>query len=209
MTTIQSLLKTSLLTLSIALSSQAMAGAKYSAGKYQIDNMHSKVGFEVAHLVISTVEGQFKAYQGTFDLAPNFKDSKVNAEVDIASIDTGVEKRDGHLKSADFFDAAKHPKMNFVSKSISGTPDNFTIKGSLTLKGVTKTVDFKGNYLGTVKDGWGNTKAAFNAKAKINRKDFGLTWSQAVEAGPVVGDIVTIELNIQGALQKPVKQASN
>ena len=209
MTQLTSILKGTIFGLAIILASQSQAGGKYTAGNYQIDNTHSKVGFEISHLVISTVEGTFNNYEGTFNLNKDFKKSSVTASIDIGSIDTGVEKRDGHLKSADFFDISKHPKMNFVSKSISGTPESFTIKGDLTLKGVTKSVNFKGKYLGTVKDGWGNTKAAFNAKARINRKDFGLTWSQMVEAGPVVGDQVTIELNIQGALQKSVKQASN
>lgn len=177
----------------------ALSQPKIETGTYQIDPMHSKVGFEVPHLVISTVEGTFKEFDGQLDLASDFTKSKVTANVKVASIDTGVEKRDDHLKSADFFDAAKHPLMTFKSTSIKGTPESFKISGDLTLHGVKKPVTFDGQYLGTVTDGYGNRKAAFVSKAVINRKDFGLNWNSVVEAGPVVGDKVTLVLKIQGA----------
>lgn len=180
----------------------ALAQAKYAAGAYQIDPAHSKVGFEIPHLVISTVEGKFNNFEGKIDLKDKFENSKVGVTADISSIDTGVAKRDDHLKSPDFFDAAKNPKMKFESTGISGTSDNFKLTGNLTIKGVTKKVTFDGKYLGQVKDGYGNEKVAFTAKTKISRKDFGLTWNTMVEAGPVVGDEVTIDLRIQAALPK-------
>lgn len=171
--------------------------APYTAGSYAIDGAHSKVGFEIPHLVISTVEGRFTKFDGTVDLAKPFEKSKVTFSVDAASIDTGTAKRDEHLRSADFFDAAKFPKLTFVATEVKGSPDTFKLAGNLTIKGVTKPVTFDAKYLGTVADGYGNNKAAFQASAKINRKDFGLTWSNVVEAGPVVGDEVTIDLRLQ------------
>lgn len=177
----------------------ASAETKIETGAYQIDPMHSKVGFEIPHLVISTVEGKFKTFQGKLDLNENFTKSKLEASADIDSIDTGVSKRDDHLKGPDFFDAKKYPKMTLVSKSISGTPESFKLEGDLTIHGKTKRVTFDGKYLGAVTDGFGNRKAAFQASTKINRKDFGLTWNNMVEAGPVVGDQVTIDLKIQAA----------
>jgi polyisoprenoid-binding protein YceI len=180
--------------LALAVSANA---AKYEAGTYQVDSTHSKIGFEIPHLVISTVDGKFDQSEGTLDLNENFEKSKVKASVDIGSIDTGLEKRDTHLKSPDFFDAAKYPKMTFESTSIAGSTDSFKLTGNLTIKGVTKKVTFDGKYLGTVADGFGNQKAAFTAKTKINRKDFGLNWNSMIEAGPVVGDQVTIDLRLE------------
>ncbi len=176
-----------------------LAANPYAAGKYQLDPMHSKVGFEIPHLVISTVEGRFTKYDGTIELAEKFEKSKVSVNVDMTSIDTSVQKRDEHLKSADFFDTAKYPNMKFESSSITGSKENFKLSGDLTIKNITKKVVFDAEYLGSVKDGYGNTKIAFHAKTKINRKDFGLTWNKLVEAGPTVGDEVTIDLKIQAA----------
>ncbi len=172
------------------------------AGKYSLDASHSKVGFEIPHLVISSVEGRFGSFTGEFEMGEKVSSSKVTASVDINSIDTANADRDTHLKGADFFDTQKHPKMTFTSKSITGSFESFKMTGDLTIKGKTKSVVFDGKFLGNVNDAYGNTKAAFTATTKINRKDFGLTWSKAVEVGPVVGDEVTITLKIQGAKSK-------
>ncbi len=181
------------------LSGVGLAKDKPSAGQYQLDPMHSRVGFEVPHLVISTVQGQFKVFEGKIYIDDKFSRSKVSTSVDVGSVDTGVSKRDDHLKSPDFFDAQKYPKMSFESTSISGTSDAFKIEGDLTIRGVKKKVVFDAVYLGQVTDGYGNRKIAFKGKTKINRKDFGLVWNMMVEAGPTVGDEVTIELNLQAA----------
>lgn len=181
----------------LLLATIAFTKAKYEAGVYEIDSMHSKVGFEVPHLVISTVEGTFNQFDGKLELADKFEKSKLDASVDVTSIDTGVVKRDDHLRSKDFFEVSAYPKMTFKSTKISGQPEAFKVVGDLTLKGVTKTTTFEGKYLGTVIDGYKNQKVAFNLKGKINRKDFGLNWGSMVEAGPVVGDEVTIVLKIQ------------
>ncbi len=175
----------------------AAPAAKYEAAAYAIDPMHSKVGFEIPHLVISSVEGRFNKFDGEVVLDNSFEKSTFKANVDIASIDTGEKKRDEHLVSPDFFDAAKFPTMNFVSSSVKGNLDSFKLTGDLTIHGVTKKVTFDSKFLGQVKDGYGNQKVAFQGKTKINRQDFGLKWSQAVEAGPIVGNDVEIVLNIQ------------
>ncbi len=193
-----------LVSLSFILTSPAYA---QQSGKYDIDPMHSKIGFEVPHLVISTVEGKFTEFSGTIDLnVEKFEKSKVNASINVDSIDTGVKKRDDHLRSKDFFEVSKYPSMKFVSQKISGNKKRFKMTGDLTIKGITKKVTFDGVYLGTVKDGYGNLKTAFKAETKVDRKAFGLTWNSMVEAGPVVGDEVKISLNIQAAKQQSNKQ---
>ena len=202
---------TALLTLSLSLAANASAKAKPVAaaasasalapGVYDIDPMHSSINFEIPHLVISSVEGKFKTFSGKVTSDGKFINSKVEAEADIASIDTSVTDRDNHLKSPDFFDAAKYPKMTFKTTSITGNEKSFKLIGDLTIKSTTKKVTFTGSYKGAVKDAYGNNKIAFVAEAKINRQDYGLTWSKAVEAGPVVGDEVTITLKIQAAQQ--------
>lgn len=190
----------------LSIADQAEASAKKAqapaVGAYDVDVMHSKVGFEIPHLVISTVEGRFTQMSGEVQVAENFSKSSVNASVDMKSVDTAVKDRDDHLRSADFFDVEKHPKMSFKSTAVQGSPEKFKLVGDLTIKGVTKKVSFDAQYLGSAADAYGNVKAAFKATAKINRKDFGLTWSKMVEVGPVVGDEVTLTLNIQAAQRK-------
>src|SRR3989344_1230769 len=193
-------LKTILTTALLASNLTAFAApTTYQPGNYSIDPANSKVGFEVLHLVISTVEGRFGKIDGKITLASDFEKSKVTASAETASVDTGVKDRDDHLRSPEFFDAKKFPQLKLVSNSIKGKPESFQMIADLTIKGITQKVTFDGKYLGTAKDAYGNEKAAFTATAKINRKDFGLTWSKVVEVGPVVGDEILIELKIQSA----------
>ncbi|MGZ3725832.1 MAG: YceI family protein [Pseudobdellovibrio sp.] len=194
----RSLLMTSVLTLASTLI-LAAEPAKLETGKYNVDPAHSSVGFEIPHLVISTVEGKFKTFTGVLNVASPFTKSTLEAEADINSVDTSVADRDTHLKSPDFFDAAKFPKMTFKSTSITGNEKSFKLIGDLTIKGTTKKVTFDSVYKGSATDAYGNLKAAFVATTKISRKEFGLTWSKVVEVGPVVGDEVTITLKIQAA----------
>lgn len=196
-------LKTALV-ISLTMPVLAMAKIQIAPGSYNVDPMHSKVGFEVPHLVISSVEGRFEKFEGKIIVDKNVEKSKVDVTIDTSSINTGVAKRDDHLKSADFFDVTKanNSKMTFVSKKITEKDGALKISGTLTIKGNSKDVTLDASYLGQVKDGYGQDKIAFKAKTKINRKDFGLTWNSAVEAGPVVGDEVEISLNIQAALAK-------
>jgi polyisoprenoid-binding protein YceI len=184
---------------SVAVASTPKSGApKIEAGSYSVDPTHSKVGFEVGHLVIASVEGRFDQVGGTIEMGKKLEDTKIQAKIDVKSVSTGNADRDQHLLGPDFFDAQKHPEMTFVSKKVTGTPASMKVVGDLTLHGVTKPVTLDGKYLGSVVDMFGNTKVAFMAKGKINRKDFGLTWSKAVEAGPVVGDEVVIDLKVEG-----------
>lgn len=187
----------------------SLASAQANSGEmYSVDSMHSKVSFEVPHLVISSVAGDFTDFSGVINLNDtDFKKSKVSAQVQVSSIDTGVAKRDEHLKSEDFFAVSKYPIMKLESRKITGQKSNFKLETDLTIKGIKKRVTFDGQYLGTVKDGYGNLKAVIKAEATINRQDFGLTWNSMVEAGPVVGDEVTIKLNIQAA--RPIKKLAS
>jgi polyisoprenoid-binding protein YceI len=169
-------------------------------GNYTIDSYHSKVGFEVPHLVVSSVEGRFNAFSGTVTVV---KDNvEVATDIDINSVDTGIGKRDEHLKSADFFDVATYPKMTFKSKKIVWKKNNFKLIGDLTLHGVTKEVVLNGKYNGAVKDQFGSDKIVAVAEGKISRKDYGLVWNKAVEAGPVVGDEITLSFKIEASKNK-------
>lgn len=182
----------------------AFAGKTIPAGTFNVDPAHSKVGFEIPHLVISTVEGQFAKFDGSITIDSKLEKSKAELNIDVASIDTANKDRDDHLRSADFFDVAKTPKMSFVVKKVVGTADDLKLVGNLTIKGKTKEVTLDTKYLGDVNDAYGNQKIAFSAVGKINRKDFGLTWNSAVEAGPVVGDEVTLKIKIQAG--RPIKK---
>ena len=172
---------------------------------YQVDPGHTKVGFEVPHLVISTVEGRFNKFTGQVELdEKKFENSKFGMQVEVASVDTGVAKRDDHLRADDFFAAKKYPEMKFESTEVKGKPESFQLTGNLTIRGVTKKVTFDAKHLGNVNDGFGNDRAAFQAKTKINRKDFGLSFASMMEKGPVVGDEVTIDLRVEAT--KPLKK---
>jgi polyisoprenoid-binding protein YceI len=188
-----------------ATSAALASTPKIEAGSYSVDPMHSKVGFEVGHLVIASVEGRFDQVGGTIEMGKKIEDTKISAKIDVKSVSTGNADRDQHLLGPDFFDAQKYPEMTFVSKKVTGSPSALKVTGDLTLHGVTKPVTLEGKYLGSVVDMFGNNKVAFAAKGKINRKDFGLTWSKAVEAGPVVGDEVSIDLKVEGGKPGPKK----
>ncbi len=172
--------------------------------KWVIDPMHSEVQFKVKHLVISTVSGFFKSFEGTLETSnEDFEDSDISFALNIDSIDTNQSQRDEHLKSADFFDAAKHPQITFKSTSFKKTGDDeFALVGDLTIKGVTKSVKMAAEYGGSTNDFYGNTKAGFEVTGKINRKDFGLTWDGVTEAGSiVVGEEIKLLINVQFAKQ--------
>ncbi|HEY4745168.1 MAG TPA: YceI family protein [Desulfuromonadaceae bacterium] len=172
-----------------------------SAAAWSIDADHSNVGFKVRHMMVSNVRGDFGKVTGIVDIDDkDLARSKVDVSIETASINTGVVKRDAHLKSADFFDVAKYPTMTFVShKVVTAGDDRLKVYGRLTLHGVTREVvlDVEGPSK-AFKDPWGNIKRGATATTRINRKDFGLTWNAAVESGGVVvGDEVTIALEIE------------
>lgn len=169
-----------------------------------LDPMHSEVQFKVKHLVISTVTGFFKSFEGSFETVnEEFAGAAINFSLDVDSIDTNQEGRDAHLKGADFFDAERYPKITFKSTSFTNTGgDDYKLEGNLTIKGVTKPVALDVEFGGTATDFYGNTKAGFEITGKINRKEFGLTWDGVTEAGAiVVGEDIKIIINTQFAKQ--------
>jgi len=172
-----------------------------SATAYDIDPAHSSAHFSVRHLMISNVKGEFTKLSGTvvFD-SENPSASKVETVIDVASLHTRDEQRDGHLKSPDFFDVANFPEIRFESTSITATgASEHLVKGNLTIHGVTKEVTLKvEGPTPEVKDPWGNTRAGATATTKINRKDFGLTFNVALDGGGVlVGEDVAITLELE------------
>jgi polyisoprenoid-binding protein YceI len=172
--------------------------------RWEIDSSHSSVHFSVRHLVIAKVRGTFARWSGTVQVPDgDFSKATVAVTIDASSIDTGVADRDAHLKSADFFNAAQYPELRFVGKRVqprSGA--DIDVVGDLTIKGITREVVLRVEQLGQTKDPWGNLRAAFSAKASIDRKDFALTWNQVLETGGVmVGDRVEIEAEIQAVKQ--------
>src|ERR1700749_313551 len=173
--------------------------------KWSIDPMHSEVQFKVKHLVISTVSGFFKSFEGTVETEnDDFSDAKIEFSIDINSVDTNQSQRDEHLKSPEFFDAAKYPHITFKSTSFTKTGDDeYALKGNLTVKDVTKPVTLDVEFGGSTADFYGNTKAGFEVTGKRNRKEFGLTWDGVTEAGSiVVGEDIKLLINIQFAKQK-------
>ena len=176
------------------------------ASDWDVDASHSRVGFGVRHMMVSTLHGAFKTFTG--GVALDDKDvakSKVHIEIDASSIDTQNQKRDEHLKSPDFFDTAKFPKITFDSTNVvKKSADALDVTGNLTIKNVTKPVVLTVTGLtGEVKDPWGGTRRGATATTKINRKDFGLGWNKALETGGVVvGDEVTIELEVELSKKK-------
>jgi len=166
---------------------------------FTLDPTHSSVDFTVRHMVFSKVRGQFTAFTVALEIddATNLPTS-VTASIDAASVSTNVADRDAHLKSPDFLDAATYPALTFTSTSITGSNTAIAIAGNLTIHGVTKPLTLSATFDGRGKDPWGNDRIAYSATAKINRKDFGLTWNQALEAGGVlVGEDIEIALSIQ------------
>ena len=166
-----------------------------------IDPTHSEVQFKIKHLMITNVTGSFNLFEASVQTEDeDFMKAKVSFSADIDSISTGNEQRDAHLKSSDFFDAANHPKLTFVATKFE-TVDNdgsYELYGDLTIRGVTKNIKLGVEFGGVVQDAYGNTKAGFSINGKINRKDFGLTWSAVTEAGGVVvSDEVRIACEIQ------------
>ena len=173
--------------------------------KWSIDPMHSEVQFKVKHLVISTVSGFFKSFEGSVETDnENFEHANIDFSIDINSIDTTQPARDEHLKSAEFFDAATYPHIKFKSTSFKKIgDDDYALTGNLTIKNVTKPVTLDVEFGGSAADFYGNTKAGFEITGKINRKEFGLTWDGVTEAGSVVvGEDIKLLINIQFAKQK-------
>ncbi len=175
---------------------------------WQVDGAHSSVNLTVRHMVISKVRGRFTRWNAKLALdTADLPRSSVDVEIDAASIDTGVADRDNHLRSPDFLDAAKYPSLRYRSRRVEAlSPDRLKVVGDLTIRDVTREVVLDVDYGGQGKDPWGNQRAGFTATASINRKDFGLTWNQALETGGVlVADRVDIEIELQAIKQAAAK----
>jgi polyisoprenoid-binding protein YceI len=186
------------------MSSPTPTAARQAALTWVIDPAHSVVELAVKHMMFSTVKGRFPKLSGTIVLdEADLAASSVTAEIEAASIDTGEQARDTHLRSADFLDVEQFPAISFRSTAVVPRGrDRFVVLGDLTLHGVTREVSLEAELAGTGTDPWGGRRAGFSASTIINRRDFGLTWNQALEAGGVlVSDQVKISLEIQAAAQ--------
>jgi polyisoprenoid-binding protein YceI len=176
----------------------------YVAGTWTIDPVHSDVSFTVRHMVVSKVRGFFRTVEGTLVTGENPEESSVTATIPLDSIDTNNEQRDAHIKSADFFEVEKYPTMTYQSTGVRRDGDDWYLDGDLTLKGVTKQVPLALEINGFGPDAYGGYRAGFSAKGEINRRDFNVDFSATMETGGlVVGDKVTILLEIEAVLNKP------
>jgi polyisoprenoid-binding protein YceI len=195
-------------TIRTAVTSAAVAGAVLLgatapalAASWELDAAHSTVGFAVRHMMVSTVRGSFAKYTGTISINDaDLSKSTAHIEIDAASIHTGNDKRDDHLRSPDFFDVAKFPKLVFDATHVERRgPEALALAGNLTIKNVTRPITLEvTGFTGEVKDPWGGIRRGATATAKISRKDFGLNWNAALETGGVVvGDEVTITLEVE------------
>lgn len=172
--------------------------AELTTGTWTIDPSHSEVGFTIRHLM-TKVRGQFEAFEGTVTTGATLAETTAQASIDLNSVNTRDANRDGHLRSADFFDVEKSGPMTFTSTSFDGA----TAKGELTIKGVTREVELDVEFLGTDKDAYGNTRIGFEASTSINRKDFGVSFDIPLDGGKLlVGDKVDIQLSVQAVLDQ-------
>jgi polyisoprenoid-binding protein YceI len=173
--------------------------AAFSQG-WAVDKAHSSVNFSVTHMVVSEVDGSFKDFSAEAKSEkPDFSDLSASFTIQVASVNTGDDKRDGHLKSPDFFDVAKFPTITFTSTSVKKVSDKqLDLTGDLTMHGVTKKVTWQVKYNGTIKDPYGNNRAGFKATTIINRKDYGVSWNKTLDAGGVaVSDEVNLSVNVE------------
>jgi polyisoprenoid-binding protein YceI len=178
-----------------------LAGSTLFAGTYNVDKSHSNVGFKVKHMMISNVTGKFNEFKGSFEYDEKTNTLKsLNGVVEVKSIDTDNEKRDGHLKASDFFAADKYPQITFTLDKIDGDK----AYGKLTMRGVTKDVELDLETSGTtIKDPWGNTRVGLALEGKVNRMDYGIKYNSVLEAGGVaVGEIVKLHIDLEGIQAK-------
>ena len=173
----------------------------YVAGTWDIDQLHSEVGFSVRHMMVSKVRGRFTTFSGQLVTGEHPLDSSVTAEIDLASINTGSEQRDGHIRSADFFEVETYPTMTYRSTGVRQDGGDYVLDGELTLKGVTKSVPLTLELNGFGPDPFGGTRAGFTATGEINRRDFGVNFNSPMEnGGVVVADKIGLYLEIEAVL---------
>lgn len=198
------LLAAALLAAALPLAAEPAVGPAAATGAWTIDKAHSEVGFQVRHLM-SRVRGSFGDFDGAVTVdAVRPESSSVSFTVKTASVNTNEPKRDEHLRSADFFDAAKFPEIRFVSRTFRKAGENrYDVTGDLTLHGVTKQVTLPVTFLGIQKDPWGNEKAGFETAVTLNRKDFGVSWNKALDqGGAILGDEVAVTIALETARAK-------
>jgi len=186
--------------LSVTIMGMFVLSTTAQTTKWVFDKTHSKVQFDVDHMVISEVSGQFKDYEGTvLSDKSDFSDAKIDFSIDVKSISTDDEKRDGHLQSPDFFDVPKYPKITFISKSMKKIKENhYKLTGDFTMHGVTKTITLDVTYGGTVTDPYKNIKAGFKISGTINRTEFGLKYNSVVDSGGLmIGEVVTFICKVE------------
>jgi polyisoprenoid-binding protein YceI len=177
----------------------------YVAGTWDIDPVHSEVGFSVRHMAVSKVRGRFDKFEGVIVTGEDPLSSTVTATIDATSINTNNEQRDGHIKSADFFEVEAHPTWTFTSTGVKADGDDYLLTGDLTIKGVTKPVTLKLEATGFGPDAYGGTRFGFSAAGEINRNDFGVSFNgpiPGVPGGVIVSDKVTLHLEIEGVLRQ-------
>jgi polyisoprenoid-binding protein YceI len=172
--------------------------SELTPGTWTADVSHSHVGFTVRHMVVSKVRGSFDKFDATLTIADDPLQSKVEATIELASINTGDEGRDGHVKGGDFFDIEQFPTMVFTSTGIRPNGSDYYLDGDLTIKGVTKPVTLELEFNGVTKDPWGGTRAGFSASGEVNRSDYGISYNAALETGGVlIGEKLKIEIEIE------------
>jgi len=188
----------------IATSTISTTPTGYIVGTWAIDPVHSDVSFTVKHMMVSKVRGRFDTFEGTLVTAEDPLQSSVTATIDTASINTNQPQRDAHIRSADFFEVETHPNMTFRSTGIRADGEDFLVDGELTLKGITKPVTLALELSGFGPDAYGGTRAGFSASTTINRRDFGVDINMPMDGGGVVvGDKITINLEVEAVLQTP------
>lgn len=173
----------------------------FQAGTWTIDATHSEVSFTVRHMAVSKVRGRFGAVSGTIVTTEDLTTSTVTADIDVTTVTTFNEQRDGHIKSSDFFETENHPSATFVSKALTFDGEDFVLDGELTLKGVTKAVALTVEVSGFGPDAYGGTRAGFSATGRINRRDFGLEFDARIDnGGLVVANDVDLQLDVEAVL---------
>lgn len=186
--------------LKISLFLSLVSIVAYAASTWNFDPAHSAIKFSATHMKISEVEGEFEKYEGSIKAnKDDWENAEIDIKIDVNSINTGVEKRDNHLKSDDFFDAENYPYITFKSTSLEKISENkYKLTGDLTIKGTTKQETFDAQYKGTIKDPWGNARSGWEVTGTINRFDYGLKWNQMIEAGGlVVGEDIDILCDVE------------
>lgn len=195
-------------TLSSIAAAWVLGSVAYAADNYKIDPAHTRVGFSVRHFGINNVKGNFDEFVGSLVLDEG-KIKEASATIQVKSINTRIQQRDDHLRSADFFDATNHPTITFKTKRVEMTGGQIVLIADFTMRGVTKELRLPTKLTGPTKDPWGNTRIGLEASAKLNRKDYGINYHQVLEAGALaVGEEVEIEINAEAIKEAASKSTS-